>query len=426
VIALMRHHHRLVTRGIWSRYAHLLLLGAAAAIAPMPVDRDAILICAALGLLANGVVHIYMASTREHAYPALALAALDAAVFLFVIRMTGMLASPFILLYPAILLSSHFVFLNRRVAIGFDAAAIGAFILAAVSWWWLGGAVPSWTVREYPWFAAFVIAADLGAIGMYSHLAFEAGPLASGLERQGEVLRAQEQKERLGTSLFAVAHELKTHLDGLRLNRSQVEMLATDLPESFREESAGILDACRGAEEEVEDLLDGTIAYARDRLGEPVFAPVPAAALLREAAAFTKMRYGAKAGEVRLGTGVPGLGVVTCDRTWIHQALADLAGNAFSRRQAGGTLTVEFDGVERGSTIILTVRDNGREMLPDELAALAGPGVPGPDETAGEMHAPRIARRIVEEHGGSLTLDSKPGRGVSFFVILPRGGPPAR
>ena len=138
---------------------------------------------------------------------------------------------------------------------------------------------------------------------------------------------------------------------------------------------------------------------------------------------FTRLRYGASTAEVRLGSGVPALGTAHLDATWIHQALVDLAGDAFARRQAGRPFTVEFDGVERGTALVLTVRDNGREMLPDELAALAVPGEPVLEAPEGALHAPRIARRIVEEHGGSLTLDSKPGRGVSFFVILPRGGP---
>ncbi len=44
------------------------------------------------------------------------------------------------------------------------------------------------------------------------------------------------------------------------------------------------------------------------------------------------------------------------------------------------------------------------------------------DKDAGEREAHQpSARRIVEEHGGKIHLESKPGKGTLFFITLPHG-----
>ena len=416
-----RQHRRLMLRGIRGRYAYLGLAVLAVAPIPMPVDRDVLLLCAVLGLLANALAHIYMRVTGEHRWTGIATAAIDAGIFLCVIRFTGMVASPFLLFCPAAMFSAHFLFLDRRTAITLEALGIAGYLALAGFWSFGGGSVPGLSAAAYPAFTAVMAVLDLVALALYTFLAFDADLLTGGLDRQREEFRAREDRERLGHSLFAAAGELRKRIAELKLHQGQVEMLVSDLPGELVEEAVSIVAECRDREQEVEDLLDGTIAYARDRMGKPVFAPVAVADLLREAAVFTRLRYGASAAEVRLGDGVAALGTASLDRTWMLQALADLAGDAFARRQAGRPFMVEFDGVERGPTLVLTVRDNGRELLPDELAAMSGAGET--DKPGAPSRAPIMARRILEEHGGGLTLDSKPGRGVSFFVILPRGGP---
>jgi len=267
-------HHRLVLRTILLRYPYLGVMIAGIVAFPAPVNRDVLLACCIFALLANALAHVYVRATAEHKWSGVLMAMADAGVALYAIRHTGMLASPFLIFFPVAMYSAHFLFLDRRSAIVFEAAGITGYVALAGYWSLSGGSVPGWSASSYPLFTAAIGVMDLLAIALYVFLAFDAGLLAGGLERQREALSAQEEKERLGHSLLAVAEELRNRLETVKANRSRGGELSGELPEDLRDEAAALDARCKDLETEMEDLLDGTIAYARDRMGTPVLAAV--------------------------------------------------------------------------------------------------------------------------------------------------------
>jgi signal transduction histidine kinase len=74
------------------------------------------------------------------------------------------------------------------------------------------------------------------------------------------------------------------------------------------------------------------------------------------------------------------------------------------------------------------VRDNGVGIAPEDQPQIfeeyrqAVAAAEGADRQGSGLGL-AIARRLVELHGGAITLESAPGKGSTFTVVLPTGGP---
>jgi signal transduction histidine kinase len=122
----------------------------------------------------------------------------------------------------------------------------------------------------------------------------------------------------------------------------------------------------------------------------------------------------------------PPLGPVMLDRTLILRLVVNLLVNAREALVDEGRITVTagLEGDGDGSVLLLAVRDTGRGMNDDFLRLrLFKPFVTTKASGLGVGLAQ--CRGIVEAHGGSIAVESKPGQGTQFQVRLPAAGPPA-
>ena len=103
-----------------------------------------------------------------------------------------------------------------------------------------------------------------------------------------------------------------------------------------------------------------------------------------------------------------------------EQMLYHLLSNALKFTPAGGTVTVELK--KSGETLRLTVSDTGCGIPPERMAHLFDgcfqPGHPTPAPYGLGLGLP-LCRAIAEKHGGSITVESAPGKGSRFMVSLP-------
>ncbi len=101
------------------------------------------------------------------------------------------------------------------------------------------------------------------------------------------------------------------------------------------------------------------------------------------------------------------------------RALDNLMGNALRYNRLGTLLTVTL-ALEPGWAV-LTVADNGEGIPADRAAAIFEPFVVGSDARTGGGSGLglSITRRLVELHGGTITLDNHPGEGAAFHIRLP-------
>ena len=104
----------------------------------------------------------------------------------------------------------------------------------------------------------------------------------------------------------------------------------------------------------------------------------------------------------------------------VEQMLYHLLSNALKFTPAGGAVTVELK--KSGETLRLTVSDTGCGIPPERMAHLFDgcfqPGHPSPAPYGLGLGLP-LCRAIAEKHGGSITVESAPGKGSRFMVSLP-------
>jgi signal transduction histidine kinase len=117
------------------------------------------------------------------------------------------------------------------------------------------------------------------------------------------------------------------------------------------------------------------------------------------------------------------------DRHRIREMLLNLVTNAIKYTPQGGT--VDLSLAEQDGAVTITVRDTGIGIAPGDLPHIferfwrADPARSRTGERPGTGLGLAITKWIAEAHGGSITVQSRPGRGTMFTVRLPRGGPPA-
>jgi len=109
--------------------------------------------------------------------------------------------------------------------------------------------------------------------------------------------------------------------------------------------------------------------------------------------------------------------VVDGDPERLRQALANLIGNAIGHSPAGGEVTVTAD--RRGDSIAIEVADEGDGIPAADLERMFEPGVRLKTDRPGSGLGLAIVRAIARAHGGEVEVESTPGQGATFRLVLP-------
>jgi signal transduction histidine kinase len=122
--------------------------------------------------------------------------------------------------------------------------------------------------------------------------------------------------------------------------------------------------------------------------------------------------------EMQLINGLRGV-AIPADRHRLEQVLLNLALNAFRFMPGGGWLSIRgSDG--GGDNIEIVVRDTGPGIAADDLPRIFDVGFSTRAGSSGLGLA--VCHRILEQHGGSIEAESRPGHGATFRLRLPRSG----
>jgi signal transduction histidine kinase len=104
----------------------------------------------------------------------------------------------------------------------------------------------------------------------------------------------------------------------------------------------------------------------------------------------------------------------------ILQVALNLLGNAIQATREGGKIRIGLEKLSDGRGARFLVEDDGCGIAPKDLPRIWEPFFSTKGE-AGTGLGLGICRRIVEEHGGRITVASEPGHGARFTVDLPLG-----
>ncbi len=224
--------------------------------------------------------------------------------------------------------------------------------------------------------------------------------------------RLADQYQEITRLVGGLAHELKNPLSTIRMN---MELLAEDFCDSESARDRRALKKVELVQQEcrrLQDLLDNFLRFSKAHRLD--LKPYDISVQVREALDF----YRPQAREARveivdyLGTNLP---TVMLDREAFRGALLNLLLNAEQAMPDGGQLVVRTYGTAEG--VALDLIDNGCGM--DEQARAKVFEVFYTTKRGGSGLGLSTARRIVEGHGGRISLQSAPGRGTKITIALP-------
>ena len=214
-----------------------------------------------------------------------------------------------------------------------------------------------------------------------------------------------------------VSHEFRTPLNGIL---GMTELLL-DTP--LTPEQTTYATAVKTSGETLLSLIEELLDVSRLDAGKLALAarPFSLAALIEEVVELLAPRAQTKGIEIASYLDERVCDAVVGDPARLRQVLLNLAGNAVKFTEHGG-VTVIVEPGDRESQVRFAVRDTGGGIAPEDQARIFLEFEQGAAENgrslAGSGLGLAIARRIVQRMGGSLGLDSTPGRGSTFTVAL--------
>lgn len=223
------------------------------------------------------------------------------------------------------------------------------------------------------------------------------------------------QENELAELAGGFIHDLKNQLSTLSLN---LQLLAEDFSDaqSPRERRAfDRVERLRGECRRMVDISNDFLRFAR--VCELERTPSNVLVLVDELMDF----FGplARNNGIEIKSFVPtGLPEVLLDRSLFKQALLNLAFNAQQAMPEGGEIT--FTARHDGSEVVLEVIDTGKGMSPEVLSKAFKPFYSTRQGGTG-LGLP-TTKKIIEAHGGSITVDSARGNGTRFSIRLPISG----
>lgn len=109
--------------------------------------------------------------------------------------------------------------------------------------------------------------------------------------------------------------------------------------------------------------------------------------------------------------------VIVGDAERLRQAVDNLIGNAVGHSPAGSTVTLTTRS--SGGSVVVEVADIGEGIASADLALIFEQGVRATSARPGSGLGLAIVREIAREHGGDVEVDSSPGQGATFRLVLP-------
>ena len=230
-----------------------------------------------------------------------------------------------------------------------------------------------------------------------------------------EAQQAVQARENL---LSEVSHDLRTPLTSIRAGLGLLNMSLED--EQLKPEQTELLEKVRRNTERLTAMVGDLLAYNAMKSGNlPLtFDLLEMSEVVRAAAAVVEPMFHRKNQHLALQ-----LAEELCvkgDGRYLEQALVNLLDNAHKHTPQGTKVTVQTTMM--GNEVVLVIRDNGPgiEISDQEKIFQQFYRTASSRRTAGLGLGLALVRSIIEGSGGRIWVDSSPGKGAAFIIVMPR------
>ncbi|MCA1592989.1 MAG: response regulator [Acidobacteria bacterium] len=232
------------------------------------------------------------------------------------------------------------------------------------------------------------------------------------LRRMQERLAHQEKIAALGQVAAQVAHEVKNPLAGILLYTMHLRSKVAD---KLCDAELGLIDKVVETINHLSSSVEQILAYARPIHLVP--RPTDLNRIITDVIQLLRSQIAASRVEQQLEL-EEASGCALLDEASIRSALLNLILNAVQSMPNGGTLCVRTRATA-AETLRLEITDTGSGMTEEQVNNIFEPFYTTKRQGLG-LGMP-YAKRVLEQHHGSVSVESRPGEGTTVWVELPRG-----
>ncbi len=230
-----------------------------------------------------------------------------------------------------------------------------------------------------------------------------------------QALQRAEHIKCAGELATGLAHEIKNPLAGIKVS---IEVLSHSLDKSLSEEDKDIFRKVIDEIKRIEQLIKGLLNFARPP--QPNFAHTNVNAVLDGVAdlVLKKQSPGQETGGIAMtrdfGADLP---EITADPMQLRQVFMNLLLNAADAMQGEGALGIKTRFDAAAGTVLVEISDTGRGIDPAVMDKIFQPFFTTKPRGTGLGLA--ISKRLIEDHGGGISIERNPAGGATFKIVLP-------
>ncbi|OGV47369.1 MAG: hypothetical protein A2X46_00290 [Lentisphaerae bacterium GWF2_57_35] len=237
-------------------------------------------------------------------------------------------------------------------------------------------------------------------------------------ESEEQLRRINEQLRESNNALEEYAHVASHDLqEPLRKIESFAHLFMEDYGPKVDVQGRKYIDIMVDAARRMRRLIKDVLALAEAGASERPFASVPLDRVVNTARDNLSERIKERPVEIVANP----LPIVNGDETQLTRLFQNLIGNALKFNDKR-TPRVEIRAVEQASGWKIFFEDNGIGMHPAEVGKIFAPfkRLHGRNRYEGTGIGLAVCRKIIHRHGGSIGVDSNPGQGSTFWLVIPR------
>jgi len=258
------------------------------------------------------------------------------------------------------------------------------------------------------------MAAEVG--GVQSKIEEQVRRKTAELERVHKTLLHSEKMASIGKLAATVAHEINNPLFGILTYARLVlrEILKHEIP--GRDDLAEQLQTIERESKRCGELVKSLLTFSRQ--APSIREPNDLNTVVHRAVVLVQHKLAMQNIDLQenLGKDLP---PVLCDANQIQQVVLVLMMNAADAMPKGGGLAVSTEFDEKTDQGVVRVKDTGCGIPEDVLPKIFDPFFTTKDDQNRTGLGLAVAHGIVQQHAGDILVDSTPGVGTEFRVVLP-------
>jgi len=227
------------------------------------------------------------------------------------------------------------------------------------------------------------------------------------LREMEEQVRVGERFASIGRLAASIAHEIRNPLTAIS---GSIQLLKQTL--DVEGPNARLMTIVGNETDALNKWITDFLMYARPRLSEPM--PMNLRALVDDVV--TTLEHDQAHGDLVLKVRGPATVMTMGDPTYLRQAIWNLLTNAAQASPEGGKIVCTASGYGTDQ-VRLSISDQGPGIDPSVRERIFDPFVTTKDGGTGLGLA--TSYRVVSEHGGRLTFETRVGHGTTFHIDLP-------